>query len=386
MDLSFAKNRISESERADAHEMLNKGHPLFLEIDEIVSQDTIKGSLVLGAFGAPRDTKVHVRQLRTHSHIDSLTRHIQGSAYMPALRKGDIVAFDRVFIANGDAMTAQITARTHDGMKGRVQFVKCMARASTTSVNKKRGAMQQLTIVDGNQAFRVENDEDVRLVHKRVCEMDWTAGAGGFVVRTPNGRAYEYHVTKDNPLQAFLDDIGARRHFDNGGWLELIPARRFPVGREQVSRDVDIRTETTKAIGNVGRWYMGDRFRFPGFKPSAVILCDEDEWAFGGKTGKIHRVAAGIQPLNRAKPVEPADIPSRIEPQLGTVMPISGLYSEATMDRMAEDRASRRPPEPQSSKSRGIDMPDYDDHRDEGKSHTSNAMPFSFGPGGKFMG
>ncbi|MDW9478974.1 hypothetical protein GOB57_09800 [Sinorhizobium meliloti] len=387
MDLSFAKKGIDDSERAEAQERLLKGQPLFVEVDEIVSQDTISGLLVLSAFGAPVDTKVHVRQLRTHSHIDSLARHIQGNDYVPALRKGDIVAFDSVFIDGGDAMTARVTSRTHDGMRGRVQFAMGMARASMTSVSK-RGAQQFLTIADGSQAFRVENDEDVRLAYKAVCEMPWSAGEGGFIARTPEGRTFEYHVGKDNPLQAFVEEVEAQGHLEGQGWLELIPARKFPVGREQVARDVDVRVEATKTVGKVGSQYMPEKARFPGFRPSAIVLCDEEEWAFGGRTGKVRRVAAGIQPLNRAAPLDARHLPSRVRSKPTLVTAVSGLYSDAAMDRLAAERASRRPadPAPQGSKARGNGVPDYTPGDHDNASPTAKNMPFKFGPGGKLIG
>ncbi|MBY3151189.1 hypothetical protein HFO56_02045 [Rhizobium laguerreae] len=381
MDLSFAKKGIDDSERAEVQEQLLKGQPLFLEIDDVVSADTVSGVLVLGAFGAPSDTKVHVKQVRTHSHIDSLTRHIQGNDYFPALRKGDIVAFDRVFIDGGDAMTAHITARTHDGMKGRVQFLMGMARASSTMVSK-RGAQQFLTIVDGSQAYRADDDGDIRAAYKNICAMPWTAGAGGFIARTFNGRTVEYHVNGENPLEGFIEEMTVQGHLHGKNWIELIPARKFPVGRDQVARDVDVRNEVKKAVGKVGKQFMPQKGPYPGFRKSAIILCDEDEWAFGGKTGKVHRVAAGIQPLDRGVPVvESRSLPSRIHHR--NVMDVSGLYSEATMDRMAEERAERRPPEPEDKRSETsyprADMASDRDHDDQrSNSPTANSMPFSF--------
>jgi hypothetical protein len=384
MDLSFAKRGIDDSERAEAQERLLRGQPLFVEIDEVVSQDTIKGILVLSAFGAPIDTKVHVRQLRTHSHIDSLARHIQGSDYMPALRKGDIVAFDSVFIEGGDAMTARITARTHDGMKGRVQFTMGMARASATTVSK-RGAQQFLTIADGSQAYRAYDVADIRTAYKNICEMPWTSGSGGFIARTHEGRTFEYHVGKDNPLQAFIEAVEAEGHLKDQRWLELIPVRKFPVGREQVARDVDVRVEAPKTVGKVGKQYMTAKGRFTGYRETAVILCDEDEWAFGGKTGKVHRVAAGIQPLDRVPAIESRLLPSRIHSK--SVMDVSGIYSEAAMDRLAAERASRRPaePEPKGSNSYGNSRTDYTSGGHDDASPTAKNMPFNFGPGGKLM-
>ncbi|MBY3433384.1 hypothetical protein HFN89_04310 [Rhizobium laguerreae] len=381
MDLSFAKKGIDDSERAEAQEQLLKGQPLFLEIDEIVSADTVKGVLVLGAFGAPPDTKVHVKQLRTHSHIDSLARHIHGNDYFPALRKGDIVAFDRVFIEGGDAMTAHITARTHDGMKGRVQFLMGMARASATTVSK-RGAQQFLTIVDGSQAFRADDESDIRAAYRKVCELPWSAGSGGFIARAFNGRTVEYHVNVENPLEGFIEEMTVQGHLQGKNWIELVPARKFPVGRDQVARDVDVRQEARKAVGKVGAQFMPQKGPYPGFRPSAIIVCDEDEWAFGGKTGKVQRVAAGIQPLNRSAVVDARSLPTRIHHK--SFMDVSGLYSEATMDRMAAERAERRPPEPDSKRPEGsysrADMASGRDYgNQQASSPTANSMPFSFG-------
>ena len=384
MDLSNipTQKKVSESERAEMQERLNSGVPLFLEIEEIVSEDTVAGVLVLGAFGAPADTKVHVRQLHTHTHIDSLARHIKGSDFMPALRKGDIVCFDRVFIENGDALTARITARTHDRMKGNVQFSMCMARASSTSVNK-RGAQQSLTIVDGSQAFVVHNAEEVKLAYNSVKSADWTAGGGGFVVRSPEGRTFEYHVGKDNPLQALVEDLDSRQAFDNGGWLELIPARKFAVGREQVMRDVDVRKEVSKTYGTVGLQFMAPKQTYPGYRKCGIILCDEDEWAFGGKTGKIHRVAAGIQPLVRAVPIEAKSLPTRVRSKPGTFMGVSGLFSPDTMARMAEDRNTRRPEEDRPAPPHEYDRNDRGSNDWRGPDHTENRdkgpSRFSFG-------
>jgi hypothetical protein len=380
MDLSFAKQGIDDSERADVQEQLLKGQPLFLEIDEIVSADTVSGVLVLGAFGAPPDTKVHVKQVRTHSHIDSLARHIQGNDYFPALRKGDIVAFDRVYIEGGDAMTANITARTHDGMKGRVQFLMGMARASSTTVSK-RGAQQFLTIVDGSLAFRADDATDISAAYKKICEMPWTDGSGGFIARTGNSRTFEYHVNRENPLDGFIEEMNVQGHLQGQRWIELIPARKFAVGRDQVARDVDVRQDVKKAVGKVGKLFMPTKGPYPGFRKSAIILCDEDEWAFGGKTGKVHRVAAGIQPLDRGLVVESRSLPSRIHHK--NVMNVSGLYSEATMDRLAEERAERRPPEPESKRSGSSysreDMASNRDYaNDQSNSPTGNNMPFTF--------
>jgi hypothetical protein len=380
MDLSFAKQGIDDSERADVQEQLLKGQPLFLEIDEIVSADTVSGVLILGAFGAPPDTKVHVKQVRTHSHIDSLARHIQGNDYFPALRKGDIVAFDRVYIEGGDAMTANITARTHDGMKGRVQFLMGMARASSTTVSK-RGAQQFLTIVDGSQAFRADDADDIRAVYKKICEMTWTDGSGGFIARTGNSRTFEYHVNRENPLDGFIEEMTVQGHLQGPRWIELLPARKFAVGRDQVARDVDVRQDVKKAVGKVGKQFMPQKGPYPGFRKSAIILCDEDEWAFGGKTGKVHRVAAGIQPMDRSPVVETRSLQTRIHHK--NVMDVSGLYSETTMDRMAAERAEHRPPEPESRRSDGSysreDMASNRDYtNDQSNNPTANNMPFTF--------
>lgn len=391
MDMPSDTKTISASEKAEMQERLSKGVPLFVEIDEIVSDDTIKGGLVLSAFGAPIDTKVHVKQLYTHSHIDSLSRHIKGSDFMPALKKGDIVCFDRVFIDDGDALAAKISARTHDRMRGNVQFVKAMARASSTSVNK-RGAQQYLTIADGSSAYRIFDTTDLRKAYAGLKEEHWTAGGGGFIVMVHNRRPFEYHIDKDNPLEALIEDLEARRVFAENHYIEVIPVRKFPVGREQVMRDVDVRNEASKVYGNVGKQFLAPKSVYPGYRPCGIILCDEDEWAFGGKTGKIQRVAAGIQPLGAATPLDASHLPTRIHSnRTRTVMGVEGLYTPETMERLAKDRDSRRPPEDNVAPARGGSYrssrpaqdwrgPDNDEPEDNSR------MPFSFGPGGKLIG
>lgn len=391
MDLSqpAGKRKITESERAEMQEALSKGRPLFVEVTEIVSEDTIAGVLVLGAFGAPADAKVHVKQAYTHSHIDSLTRHIKGSDYMSPLRRGDIVCFDRAFIENGDAIVANITSRTHDGMRGNVQFAMCMARASTTNVSK-RGAQQSLTIVDGNNAVTAFAGEEVAKAYEYVKSLEWASGAGGFIVRTSGGLTFEYHVAKDNPLAALIEDLEAREVFANKGWVELIPARKFPVGEAQVRRDVpDLNKASGKVYGVVGRQYFADKARFPGFRPTGVILCDEEEWAFGGKTGKIHRVAGGIQPLKQYVPVDARNLPTRVRPNIGLrdTTGVAGLYSTETMARMAAERDALRPAEERGKTSasqprqRSYDRDDDRDYRsgpDDASRPAHNAVPFRF--------
>lgn len=385
MDLSFNKTGIDESERAETQEQLLNGQPLFVEIDEIVSANTISGVLVLPAFGAPIDTKVHVRQVRTQSPYDSITRHIEGSDRVPALRKGDIVAFDRVFLAGGDAMAAQISARTHDGMRGRVQFLTGMARASATTVSE-RGAQQTLTVVDGSQAWRADNAEDIKAVYEKVLEMPWTGGKGGFVARMADGYTMEYHVTKEYSLAAFIDEVEARGYLEGQGWIELIPARKFPVGQDQVARDVNVRKIAPRTVGRVGSKYLPEKGGYPAFRRSAVILADEEEWAFGGKTGKLVRAAVGIQPLGREPVVGLRFIPTRTFDKPSKVFPVEQLYSDTAMDRMLAERVERRPRDHQapvkpnsshySGRSNGTTADA--DERDTRSTPSSSAMPFSF--------
>jgi hypothetical protein len=392
MGQSGGKRRITDSERANMQEMLIKGSPLFVEVTEIVFEDTIAGLLVLGAFGAPPDTKVHVKQAYTHTHIDSLARHIKGSDYMSPLRPGDIVSFDRVFLDNGDAVAASISSRTHDGMRGNVQFLTGLARVSSTSVSK-RGAQQTLTLVDGTNAFNAVSGEEVTKVYNHIRQFDWAQGGNcGFIVRTSRGQSFEYIVGKDNPLAAFLEDLDATGKFDDGNWIELIPAVNFPVAEAQIKRDIpDLAKVSSKATGIVGRQYSLPKSAYAGFRPTGIILCDEEEWAFGGKTGKIRRVAGGIQPLYPAAPLDRKAVPTRIQPRLTASGPMSvdSLYSPETMARMAAERDAMRPTEDRgrtsavnhSPRDRGLAPRYHEDYRDgpdEPARKRHSAVPFKF--------
>jgi hypothetical protein len=344
--LATKQKNVTDSEYVDMEAYLAKGVPLIVEVEEILDANTIKACLILGAFRAPPDTRVHVKQAYTHKGMDSLSKHIEGNNYISPLRKGDIVCFDRVFLADGDAVTSRVTSRTHDNMLGNVQFAMGMAKVSASSVTK-RGPTQSVTLLDGSQAFQVFDAEDVRAVYEKVCATSWASGEGGFAIRTAaRTRGSEYHVSKDRPLAAFIEEMQAQGYLDGQKWLELIPARRFAVSREQVMRDIDIREETAKTYGKVSKQYLPLKSAYPGYRQTGVILCDEEEYAFGGKTGLIHRVVGGIQPLNAEAPIDVRRVPSRIHDQPNKVRPLDLLFQEATMERMANERASRRPERP----------------------------------------
>ena len=149
MDLSIKNGNYNQSDedsdRYISEGQLNAGRPMFIEVDEILSDNSIKGCLVLSAFGAKIDTKIHIHQAPGTKHIDSLPKHIAGNEYTSALRKGDIVSFDRVFIENGDCYAKRITSRTHDGMKGEVQFAVVHGRLGPATVGS-FGALQTFTV------------------------------------------------------------------------------------------------------------------------------------------------------------------------------------------------------------------------------------------------
>ena len=348
MDLSMKKSGYSredqEADRQYSEGLLDSGKPIFIEVDEILSDNSIKGALLLPAFGAKSDTMVHVHQAPGTTHFDSISRHISGNQYVSGLRKGDIVSFDRVFLQNGDAYAKRLTSRTHDGMKGNVQFAIVNGRLGPSSISK-FGALQVFTVVDGSSAYRIENIEDFKLAYERTAEKDWL-GTAGVVLRLPNGMANHITIDKDTPLQAVIEEIEYKGYLsDSDDWFEFVPAWKLRVSRDQVARDVDLKTPVTRHIGHIGSWFSIPKSIYTGFQPCGIILCDEDEFKFGGKTGKVIRVAGGIQPISHMVAVDVRNIPSRARPELGPACDITTLFGDETLKSQMEDRLSRRPKE-----------------------------------------
>lgn len=332
----------AENDLRELLETIDKGPPLFIEVDEIVDPLTVKASLLLPAFNTPADTKVLVKQVKGHRGRDSFARHIAGDDRVSPLRKGDIVSFSGMMIGNGDAYVSSISSRTHDGMAGKVQFARALVRAGTTTVNK-YGAVQYFTIVDALENFRPRSREEVVAAFKVVkARSEW--GTPGFIMRDHEGNTRQYFVDKDHPVEALNDELESMGMFAPDARFLMMSAWNLRASSDQVMRDVNIKEEVSRKLGRVGSQFLAPKAKFPGFKTCGIIVCDEDEYAFGGKTGKTIRVAAGVQPVSHQElPISPREISFDARSSRKPVA-LAPLYKDETLMRHMEERAARSTP------------------------------------------
>jgi len=334
-----------------ARELLNGGVPLVVRFDEAVGgpEPAIKGFLVVDAFGTKAGTRVTVMQAEGfRGRRGTLADAIAGTERHPALVKGDIVAFSKAYAHEGVARVGQMTARTHDSQLGHVQVFTAMARASQSKVSKK-GASQYLTIADGKAAVVARTYIGVEKAFNEAKARAWPGGAAGLIFRDRQGGTGEFFEEPDSGIDHLLEELNHLGALSGDkDVLEVIPAWRLPMGREQVTLDVDPRVETPRPVsGAFTQQFESKSIRGQGFLPCLVIACDEDEWAFGGKTGRRVRVAAGVQPLFGRDPVPAAKLPSSVRAFGGNANTILTLYGDDDLALNAAARVSRRGPDPQ---------------------------------------
>lgn len=332
------------SDRYYAMERIAAGRPLAVEVVKVESANSFIGVLLVSGFGAAPGAEARVRQAAGTSHRDSVVRNIQGTEYVAPLRKGDVVTFDRAYADGGDLHAQSVSGRTHDWMKGRVQVSFGVGSASLTSVNK-FGAVQLFTVLDPESAWTVRDEEDFRAAFKATAEAV-DNGKPGFAFRSASGRWKLGSVDSESPLDAHVEHLIQDGLLSKGGSGEFIPMWSLRSSLAQVARDVDTRKECRRALGNVGRMFDAQGLRYQGFRPCVFISCDEDEMAFGARTGRLHRVAAGIQPIEGFHPVDIRSLPTRLRRGGGDAFGLSKLYLPDTLDRMKAEREARRPSEP----------------------------------------
>lgn len=359
-----------------AREILASGVPLAVKFDEALSggEAGFKGFLLVDAFGTKAGTRVSIMQAQGfRSGRGRLAEAVSGSEKVPAMVRGEVVAFSSAYVQDGVARVGQVTARAHDSLMGEVQVFTAMARPSQSRVSKK-GAMQSLTVVDGKAAVVGRTYEDVAAAFDAAKARSWPGGAAGLVFRDRAGGTGEFFVDKDSGIDHLVEEL---RHVDalsgKDDILELIPAWRLPMGRSQVTMDVDPRQETQRPVsGPFTMQFEAKKLRGQGFLPCLVIACEEEEWAFGGKTGKKVRVASSVQPLFRREPVAAEKLPSAVRAYGGNVNTILPLYDDASLKKMAAERAARRGPDPE---------PQPADGRGESDEHRPPMPKFAFGRG-----
>jgi hypothetical protein len=225
-----------------------------------------------------------------------------------------------------------------------VQVVTAMARPTKSLVNEK-GALQSLVITDGGNAKTARSVDKVKQFFSWVRSQPWPGGAPGMIIRDQHGMiTKEFFAEGRSTIDSLVEDLEFEEVFNNDAVIELIPAWRLPMGRDQVTRDVDPKVKTAAQIGPFTRRFVSkDTKGFPGFLPCLVVLCHEDQWEFGGKTGKKAMVAAGVQPLDKLPPIAREALATSVRVQKSAPNTINRLYDEDTMAAMAKERIQRCP-------------------------------------------
>jgi hypothetical protein len=321
------------------------GEPLVARVDEILGPDSIKATLLVGTLGVKANQSVVLRTAQGTPHYRSLTNAIAGSERAAKLVPADIVGFENAYKFNGSIFAETMSARTHDMMRGKVQVVTAMARPTKSLVNAK-GALQSLVITDGRGAKTARSVDKVREFFSWVKAQPWPGGAAGMMIRDQNGIiTKEFFAEGRSTIEALVEDLEFDEVFNNAdAVIEMIPAWRLPMGRDQVTRDVDPKVETAAQIGPFTRRFVSKETKgFPGFLPCLVVLCNEDQWEFGGNTGRRAMVAAGVQPLDKLPPVTRERLATSVRAYKGSPNSINRLYDEDTMAAMAKERIQRCP-------------------------------------------
>lgn len=321
------------------------GEPLVARVDEILGPDSIRATLLVGTLGLKANQSVVLRTAQGTPNYRSLTSAIAGSERIAKLVPADIVSFENAYKFNGSIFTETMSARTHDMMRGKVQVVTAMARPTKSLVNAK-GALQSLVITDGRGAKTARSIDKVKDFFAWVRSQPWPGGAPGMIIRDQNGQiTKEFFAEGRSTIDSLVEDLEYEDIFATAdAMIEMIPAWRLPMGRDQVTRDVDPKVETAAQIGPFTRRFVSKETKgFPGFLPCLVVLCQEDQWEFGGNTGRRAMVAAGVQPLDKLPPIVRERIATSVRSFKSSPNGINRLYDEDTMTAMAKERIERCP-------------------------------------------
>jgi hypothetical protein len=339
--------RASASGGASAEAMLAAGVPIAVSVEEVVKEDgsEIKGRLIVDAFGTKAGTRVTLRDPEADGRWGSMTR-----AFSPPnggddrCGPGDVLAFASAFVRDGIAYVGKVGARTHAAQDGEVQVMTAMVRAGQTRVSEKaKTTTQWITVADGAAAAIARKVDDVGAILSAAAARPWLGSGVGALLRSRSGDVVEFFSEGANGIDYLLEELHHQEAFGDGA-IEVVPAWRLLAGREQSMRELRAgAAPTTPVSGMVTRSFEHASIKGQGFLPCLLVTCDEEQWAFGGKTGKVARVAAGMQPLFKRDPVSAARLPSTVRPYGGTPNPVRTMHPAATVAALAASRAAGRP-------------------------------------------
>jgi hypothetical protein len=341
---------VESTEHLQSVQGLAGGEPLLVVVESIVDDRTIKAKLMVDGLGTKEGTSVTVEQAVASPNFRSLSAAITGSERVAPLRAGDIVCFDKAYVNKGRAAVGIVTARTHDKMRGHVQAITCMAKVSRASVSE-RGATQFVSIINPAEAMVAEHMDHVKKAFEIVSSKPLPGGEPGFIIRQNGGGGITWTLKKGEKFQALLEDLEHNEVFADGAKIELIPAWSLPSGRDQVSLDVDPRKETGPVFGPVSTLFQTDaRKGLTGYVACLAIIGEEEEFAFGGPTGKVIRAVSGLQPCFRRQPVDAMRVPSKVRAYGGAPNTIRAVWNEEQVAKMTAERIGRRGPDPEVRK------------------------------------
>ena len=313
---------------------LKDGSPLVGRFEDAAPDGgSARVTLVVDALGTKAGTRVTVAQAPGVRLRRPLSDAVNGTEKFPALVRGDVVAFASAYVSGGVAMVGEIAARSHVGMGSKMQAFTAMVRVGQSKVGK-RGAFQSVTVADGKAAVAVRSYAAAAEALETAAKREWPGGEAGMIVRVEDGSTTEFfgeprHLAQEMENAGILDE--------QGSVVELIPVWRMPTGRHLIGFEVDPRTETAGWVhGPTSRLFEGGKaFRGQGFLPCFMVVADEDEWAFGGPTGKVVRASQGVVPVLARPPVHGRRLPSAVRAYGGAVNTVLSLYGK-------EELAARR--------------------------------------------
>lgn len=353
-----------------ARERLKEGEALavrFERADQSAEGLTIVAELLTNAYKAPAGKRIMIRQAPGISGRDSLDEIVNGSEKVSKSVRGDIVCFSSSFLKNGIAFVGKASARTHDGIVGKHQVVTAMARCSQSRVTK-RGPSQSLTVTDGDAAIIASTVEEVIGVLKAAESKTWPGGDAGLIIRNREGATIEWFNGFDRDAAYLAEELRAEETMV-GQRLEVIPAWRVPMSRDQVVRDINPTKEAGATSGPVTNLFEHKDNRWKqGFLPCVIVLSEEDEWAFKAKTGKRIRVVSGVQPILGRIPVLANRLPSAVRKYGGNSNTILQVFSDQEITNAANRRAALQPPVEREQPRRERDEDRQDDDFESGSS------------------
>lgn len=327
----------------DDTERLRTSPPAPVTLTSIENGD-VRACLLLDGPLGPGGTPVRLVQ-KPGSYglsMDEITRGgKRGEREISASGPGDVLVFENGYM-EGDVLTVgKLGTRIHEGMTGPVQVARLLARPSKSSVSK-RGVTQFATLVDPSVATVVRTREEFAAFARQHLVNEWPGGSFGLLLRTRDECA-DVMRDDDGKRPETLDAFVARmldvnKIMDDGKPVELIPIWSLPMGQEQVVREGDVKAERASSIGRFSSLYGSHR---TAFQPSLVLIGDEEEWAFGERTGNFRRAVLGMHPLRTDFDLQYRTLPSKAINNT-TINPIKWLYKDAAdLDRSVVARNER---------------------------------------------